>query len=276
MNDPYYDKFKVPGLSPQDNQSLVFELKKLDENPRYNMIRWPWRRERHDALLHPLDWARHDLTIKQYLKEYLERLKPTNVPDIDWKWVRMLLWVETGAVNPDWIKNPIQIGIKGDPGLGVVLGGKEKIENILPSEQRKGLTEESVQLRADLNIKVGIAYLLNRLCESEIISTPDFAAPLETYSVKAGDSLDKIAQKFDSSVAHIQTLNKLGVSTNVSPGQILSVQRVNTGRKITKWKPITVDNIALYNGSGDPLYKSKLLFVQDIMRLAQNYRISNP
>lgn len=38
MNDPYYDKFKVPGLSAQDNQALVVQLKKLDENPWYSII----------------------------------------------------------------------------------------------------------------------------------------------------------------------------------------------------------------------------------------------
>lgn len=212
----------------------------------------------------------YDLTIRQLLKEYLERLKPTKVPNIDWKWIKMILWVESGAKQREWTTKPMQIGVSGDP---VVLKGKEKIELILPSDQRNGLTAGSVKFIPELNIKVGIAYLLNRLCESEIISTPDSQAAVEQYVVKSGDSLDKIAQEFNSSVNHIQYLNQLGLSANLSIGQTLKVQRVITGRQITKWKPITVENVALYNGGGDVLYKYKLLFTQEIMQLAQNYRI---
>lgn len=221
-----------------------------------------------------MDWSRHDLTIKRYLREYLERLKPTNVPNIDWKWIRMILWVETGAKVYEWNTKPMQIGNKTDPGLDVVLNGREKIEIILPRDKRTELTSQNVGDVPYLNIKVGIAYLLNRLCDSEIVTIPDALAPLETYVVKSGDSLDKIAKKFDSSIAHIQYLNGLGSSSNLSLGQSLRVQRVNTVRQITNWKPITIENIALYNGGGDAFYKSKLMYVQAIMQLALNYRIS--
>lgn len=53
--DPYYDKFKAPGLTTHDNQALVNDLKKLDL--KYRLISDDFKHDRHDALLHPNLWG---------------------------------------------------------------------------------------------------------------------------------------------------------------------------------------------------------------------------
>lgn len=279
QKDSYYDNFRVNGLSREDNQALVSDLKRLDMD--YFQVSILWKHGLHNALQNPSRWAAHDLTIQRSLDEYRQRLKYTNIPNIDWELVKVVLWVESGAgeKNLAWFRKPMQIGNLGDAGLDVVFNGREKIDIILPAELRKGITERDVENNPQINIKFGLAYLLNRLCESEITSQPDMESSVFNYEVKPGDSLAGIAKQSDSSVNHIKYINGL-ISEDIKPNMVLRVQRVITGRKITRWKSINFENISAYNGAGkgagDSLYKQKLMFAYGILKLSQKYRLTMP
>ena len=96
-----------------------------------------------------------------------------------------------------------------------------------------------------------------RLANFEYRSLPALDDAVIEVTVKAGDSLDKIARAHGSTVAMVKALNPK--ATVLHPGQKLQVKKAVTTQVITSWRPITTHNIAVrYNGGGDPNYEKKL------------------
>lgn len=204
------------------------------------------------------EWDSHDCEIRSALAEYDMHLSRTAgyVP-MDWRLVKAILWVETGARRPQWKTRPMQIGNTGDPGLQALLGDKEGGEMILPPSYRRSLSIDGVRRQPAHNIRAGIGYLLLRMANFSFQSVPD--ADTRTYEVvvRGGDTLNGIARAHGSTP---EVMKKLNPSAHMlRPGEVLRYQRASVQKVITGWKPITASSVATYyNAGGDAVYASKL------------------
>ncbi|UFT98862.1 LysM peptidoglycan-binding domain-containing protein [Radiobacillus kanasensis] len=83
-----------------------------------------------------------------------------------------------------------------------------------------------------------------------VVATTIFATPIDaaTYKVKKGDSLWRIAQKYNTGVTQLKTLNKLK-STVVFPNQVLTVATAKTSSKATK-KPTVKKTVTKSKATG--------------------------
>lgn len=71
-------------------------------------------------------WDEYDEIIKTAVSKFNSRLGKTSrfvekpMPILDWKWVKTMIWVESGGpTNSAWTTRPIQIGNKNDKGWDV-------------------------------------------------------------------------------------------------------------------------------------------------------------
>ena len=87
----------------------------------------------------------------------------------------------------------------------------------------------------------------NNLTVGQILEVPSSSNTSETYTVKAGDSLWKIANQFGLTVAELKNLNGLN-SDNLSIGQVLKVSNSNGSSNNNSDNTYTVK-------SGDSLWK---------------------
>ena len=87
----------------------------------------------------------------------------------------------------------------------------------------------------------------NNLTVGQILEVPSSSNTSETYTVKAGDSLWKIANQFGLTVAELKNLNGLN-SDNLSIGQVLKVSNSNDSSNNNSDNTYTVK-------SGDSLWK---------------------
>lgn len=176
---------------------------------------------------------------------------------LDWRIIKAMIWVETGAKSKYWKTNPMQIGMFNDPGLDVVLSGKEGSSLVVPPPWRTLLTLASVKVLPAHNIRAGTAYLLTKLANFAFREVQDSDTRIHEIRVTRGDSLEKIARSCGSTV---ETLNRLNPGTyTIYPGQILKYQKSSRKLVISGWKPFTSENVArYYNGRGDALYVRKL------------------
>jgi LysM repeat protein len=212
-------------------------------------------------------WSAYDCELKTAVSEFNRHLARTpNFRKLDWRLIKSMLWVETGAASPEWKTRPMQIGVPGDPGLTALLSDVEGGDLILYGTWRKRLTVGTVRTLPTHNIHAGIAYLLMRLAIFEHKSVVD---PRSTgaykVTVQAGDSLAKIAKKHGSTIDIHKQLN--GPSSVLKPGQILKVEKGSIMRVITGWRLVSTATIAQrYNGGGDPLYANKLEYAFGLVK----------
>ncbi|WP_256330093.1 LysM peptidoglycan-binding domain-containing protein [Variovorax sp. YR216] len=177
---------------------------------------------------------------------------------LDWKLVKAMAWTETGAARPQWATKPLQIGNAGDPGLQVMLRREEGSDLIVPPTMHVSFISAASNPRA--NIEAGVGYLLTKLANTSIRSVPEPSSQVYQVTVKAGDSLSKIARSEGSTEELMKQLNP-GVH-GLTIGQVLKCRKASMRRVVTGWKFINTSNIArYYNGGGDPKYREKLDFV---------------
>ena len=182
-----------------------------------------------------------------------------------WQLVKAMAWVETGAASDKWMSNLMQIGVLTDPGLNALLSGNEGGSLILPPAWQPRLTTSSVRTIPSHNIRAGIGYLLMKIATFAIKSVPDADTKIYEISVKAGDSLDKIAKVQGSTIEVMKRLNP--TAHVLRPGQILKYQKASIKKVIVSWKHITTSSIATYyNGGGDSLYAKKLDYALTVIR----------
>jgi len=176
---------------------------------------------------------------------------------LDWQLIKAMAWVETGAGDPLWASNPMQIGMYDDPGLDGLLSGKEGGDLILPASIKSRLTRANARAVPAYNIRAAIGYLLMRLANFSMQSVPDTDRRTYEISVKPGDSLDKIARQQGSTTDTLRTLNP-GIGT-LRPGQVLKYQKAAIRKVIMGWKPMTTANVGrLYNTKAPEIYAKKL------------------
>ncbi|WP_035880251.1 LysM domain-containing protein [Cupriavidus sp. BIS7] len=218
-----------------------------------------------DKALGDAKWNIWDCEIQMAVNEYNRHLSgKAGYRPLDWRLIKAMLWVESGAANSEWNSRPMRIGVPGDPGLTSFLSGKEGSELILPPAWKGRLTVGSVRTIPAHNIRAGIGYLLMKMANYEyrsIIGNPK----VHTISVNPGDSLDKIARTQGSTVETLKKLNPTAVI--LRPGQILKFQKASIQRVITSWRHVSTAMVAQrYNGGGDPNYTSKLDYVLSAIR----------
>jgi hypothetical protein len=211
-------------------------------------------------------WDAYDCEIQLAVGDFNRHLNGVATYQLlDWQLIKAMLWVESGAAHPEWKLKPMQIGVAGDPGLSAFLSSDEGGELILPSAWKGQLTMGSVRTIPAHNIRAGIGYLLMRMANFEFRSVLDADTKVYEVTVKAGDSLDKIARQQGSTVEAMTALNP-GAAV-IRPGQVLKYQKASVKRVITSWRFITTTLIAQrYNGGGDPNYAKKLDFALALVR----------
>ena len=206
-----------------------------------------------------LTWDEYDCDLQAAVSLFNTHLKSTaGYRQLDWKIIKAMLWVETGAGSAQWKTKPLQIGVKGDPGLAALLGKTEGGELILPPSLQGKLT--SVTTVPSQNIRAGIGYLLMRMANFEHRTIASSDTKVYEIKVVAGDSLDKIAKKNGTTIDVLQSMNEKTAVLRI--GQVLKFTKASIQRVITSWRVISNKLIAeRYNGGGDTRYAEKLDFV---------------
>ncbi|KVH05002.1 LysM peptidoglycan-binding domain-containing protein [Burkholderia sp. AU18528] len=203
-------------------------------------------------------WQIYDCELRAAVGEYNRHLAGVaGYRPLDWRLIKAMAWVETGAGDPLWASNPMQIGMYDDPGLDGLLSGKEGGDLILPASTQSRLTRANARAVPAYNIRAAIGYLLMRLANFSMQSVPDPDRRTYEISVRPGDSLDKIARQQGSTIDTLRALNP-GVGT-LRPGQLLKYQKAAIRKVIIGWKPMTTANVGrLYNTKAPGTYAKKL------------------
>ncbi|RQU12438.1 LysM domain-containing protein [Burkholderia cenocepacia] len=203
-------------------------------------------------------WHIYDCELRAAAGEYNRHLAGVaGYRPLDWQLIKAMAWVETGARDPLWASNPMQIGMYDDPGLDGLLSGKEGGDLILPASTQSRLTRANARAVPAYNIRAAIGYLLMRLANFSMQSVPDPDRRTYEISVKPGDSLDKIARQQGSTTDTLRALNP-GIGT-LRPGQVLKYQKAAIRKVIMGWKPMTTANVGrLYNTKAPDTYAKKL------------------
>ncbi|WP_341892485.1 LysM domain-containing protein [Variovorax sp. YR752] len=203
-------------------------------------------------------WDIWDREIRTAVSEFNQHLATTTgyVP-LDWRVVKAMVWVESGAGNPQWLIKPMQIGVVGDAGMDALLSGNEGGDLILPPIWKERLTVLSVRTVPSHNIRAGIGYLLMKAAYYEHRSVSPAGSSVFEVTVQPGDSLDKIARANGSTTEVMTRLNPTAGTLRV--GQVLKCQKAVLQRVIVGWRPMTPALlVGRYNGGGDATYRTKI------------------
>jgi len=202
-------------------------------------------------------WNTYDCDIRSAVGEYNLHLShtPGYVP-LDWRVIKAMLWVETGANVLDWKSRPMQIGNAQDAGLMALLGDREGGSLIVPPSLRVTLSVNSVRTEPISNIGAGIGYLLMRMATFGFKSVLDTDNKIYEVTVRDRDSLEKIARAQGSTP---EIMKKLNPSAQLlKAGQVLKYQKAVVRKVITGWMPLTPSSIAIRYNVGDPAYARKM------------------
>ena len=212
-------------------------------------------------------WSYWDCEIQRTVDAYNSHLNATpGYPSLNWKIIKAMVWVETGASHVEWHSRPMQIGVPGDQGLAAFLSGKEGGELIIPSKWKLLLHSSAVRERPEYNIRAGVGYLLMRIANFSHQSTLVADNQIFEVTVKPGDNLAKIARQQGSTIDTMLALNPQVNPALLRPGQVLNCRKASVKRTITGWRTINAETIARrYNGGGDPNYAKKLKYALEII-----------
>jgi len=214
-------------------------------------------------------WDEHDSIIRSAVAEFNTRLGKKSVyvekpmPALNWLWIKAIIWVESGGpTNASWGSRPMQIGNPGDPAHGVLKAQAEGSGIIMD----KTLTSNINAINTPkINIQAGTAYLLTRLSKSMMKSVLSQTDKKEkSYTVVAGDSLDKISRKCNTTVDVLKQYNPKHVKL-IRPGDKLKYYTAKIERVIVGWHSVSAKVIAKQYNSElvDKSYTTKLTYVMD-------------
>nr|WP_315399632.1 hypothetical protein [uncultured Duganella sp.] len=72
-------------------------------------------------------WQAYDNELKQIASEFNLHLSSTRgYRQLDWLLIKAMIWTESGAASIEWQTKPMQIGVRGDPGLTSILSGRKE------------------------------------------------------------------------------------------------------------------------------------------------------
>ncbi|WP_229476941.1 lytic transglycosylase domain-containing protein [Massilia rubra] len=203
-------------------------------------------------------WNDHDCDIQLAVNEYNRHLGTTpGFSPLDWRFVKAMLWTETGGANPEWKKKPMQIGVPGDAGMMALLGDKEGGKQIMPPNIRALLSSDSIRTNPSHNIRGGIGYMLMRMAKFAYVSVREPGSRVEEVKVGSGDNFDKIASANSSTIEVIRELNpRLNV---LHKGDVVKFQMASMQKVIAGWRQINAAAVMdRYNGRRDPRYAEKV------------------
>ncbi|WP_338768619.1 LysM domain-containing protein [Massilia sp. METH4] len=211
-------------------------------------------------------WHTYDCEIKTSISEFDRHLAGSpGYVIVDWRLVKAMLWVETGAGHIQWRVKPMQIGVLGDPGLDALLGGKEGGDIIMPPSLKATLDHNAARTIPSYNIRAGIAYLLMRMAKFEFRSVVSDDPKIYEAPVNRGDSMARIAKVCGTTTDILRQLNPK--ATILRPGQVLLYRKGAVQRVIVGWLPFAIEDVAkLYNGGGDVRYAEKLSFALKLVK----------
>ncbi|MCE2564077.1 LysM domain-containing protein [Komagataeibacter sp. FNDCF1] len=212
----------------------------------------------------PVQWNAWDSEIRRTVDEYNRHLSNTpGYHPLDWRWIKAIIWVETGAHSPAWNRQPMQIGNPGDPGLTSLLSGKEGGDRIMPPAWKGRLTVGSARSNPVDNIRAGVGYLLMRMANFRMDTVVDPNARIEKITVTASNNnLWHIARNTGTTVKNLQSLNPGITPAQLKPGMELKYQKASEQRVIFGWKTISASTVAdLYNHANIYDYTRKLNYV---------------
>ena len=219
-----------------------------------------------DSAVGDARWDIWDCDIKHAVNEYNRHLAgTTGYVHLDWRFIKAMLWVETGAHSADWKIKPMRIGVAGDLGLHALLAGNEGGDLIVPRAFKNSLSMAAVTTIAVHNIRAGIGYLLMRLAtyEHRSVIAPD--SKVYEVIVKAGDNMEKIARTHGSTIDVLKNRNP--TAHLLRPGQTLKYQKAMIKQVIKGWRQLSTALIAnRYNGGRDQLYGTKLDYALSLLQ----------
>lgn len=182
------------------------------------------------------------------------------MPPLDWALVKAMIWVESGGpTNASWKARVMQIGNKQDLALPVLKEGKENSLIVMDENFKSSLSQINTPR---VNIKAGVAYLINRLAKGDIKSLrspSDKSLKPHTYEVVPGDSLSKIATKKGTTMKELKARNP-GVA-GLKPGQTLKYYKASNERVILGWRIASISMVSQRYNGGDANYSKKLTYV---------------
>jgi LysM repeat protein len=206
-------------------------------------------------------WDKYDDVIKAEVDAYALQFKAL-ASKVNWLIIKAMLWSESGGpTNSAWNTRPLQIGNAGDPAYAVLQNGTEGSDLIMSNNLKTSIAAGSINT-PEVNIKAGIAYLYTRMSITNIISVRNLQDSKEyEYTVSAGDSLEKISNKVNTTVHELRRLNPKS-SGILRVGQKLRYVKAKLQRSIINWREFSADVVAdRYNGGGDINYSAKLTFI---------------
>ena len=210
-------------------------------------------------------WDEEIRTTVNAFNDYLSATTP-NFRSLDWRYIKAMLWTESGAKDKAWDSRPMQFGNRGDKGKVELLSPdpikKIEYELIVPKKYRTNLDTGAH------NIHQGVAYLFKKLAnfDFKLIYDPDPTTYFIT--VKQGDTLAKIAKANNTDIEILKNMNPEVVNPlNLKPNMKLKYRKGARKRVITGWKDIsTMSTAKNYNGNGDPTYCARLNYVLQLLR----------
>ncbi|NHZ63362.1 hypothetical protein [Massilia genomosp. 1] len=135
------------------------------------------------------------------MNEYNRHLGTTpGFSRLDWRFIKAMVWTETGGASPQWKRKPMQIGVPGDAGMMALLGEKEGGNLIMPPNIRASLTAGSIGTNPSHNIRGGIGFLLLRMANYAHVSVREPGSRVQEVKVGLGDNFDKIASANSSTL----------------------------------------------------------------------------
>ncbi|MGD0570791.1 MAG: LysM domain-containing protein [Candidatus Sulfotelmatobacter sp.] len=219
-----------------------------------------------DAGVTDATWDAYDAAIQREIAAYnLKFQSTTGYRAVDWHLCKAMVWIESGGPSSSaWTGKAMQIGVSGDPGLGVLQSGADG-STLIMSATLAAAVKNTAQVGSDpvLNIQAGIAYLFTRMCLSEFRSVDTENPPrVYDYTVVPGDNPSLIAKKVGTTVEVLEALNP-AAKRMIHPKDVLKYRKASIQRVITGWRDFTSMTVVAdrYNGGGDPDYAAKLVYV---------------
>ncbi len=202
------------------------------------------------------NWDGWDSTIKLMVFEYNRHLRDSRAyRDLDWRWIKVMLWTESGPFNPAWKQQPMQIGVLTDQGLGGLLNGREGGDLIIPSTLR--FNSNTARATPRDNIAAGVGYLLMRMADFGFETQLDKDGVIFEVTVQRGDKgLSDVARRCASTADLLAKLNPGARFIHV--GDVLKCRKASVQKIIVGWKPFTSTMIAKRYNAKDPKYAEKL------------------
>lgn len=206
-------------------------------------------------------WSKHDVTAKRIVVAYNGRFGTSaGFKALDWRWVKAMLWQESGAKSNAWDSRPLQIGNPGDPGLTVVKGESssaecEKVNAVVPQDLQMRLKKE--KMTPELNIEAGVAYLFYMATFRSLKrGTVDDNKNIVTYKLEKNELPSTVAGKLGTTTAVILADSGLTQETvkRMKPEATIRYHKAHEAWQIGGWSD-WMTAIHAYNGGGVARYE---------------------